>query len=246
MKLSPASTSERPSITVSPVVLANISDQSILIPVTIDRTVETLALVDTGAGGPFIDENFALKENIKLRPLITPITVFNVDGMKNKQGAISHYTWKNLTVAGVTCPTRLLATSLGKENLILGLPWLRRTKARINWDESKIHFSEPRYTFARINTPRTDPPRSPTIETLPENCSENPLDDPPEQQEGLDSEDLLISYIKGEPVVGVFQESEAPLTDEHLNWTQGLYISVNHLEHWRSNSNLRRFSYGQQ
>ena len=62
------------------------------IPVTVDQTVETLALIDSGAGGMFIDEQFARANNIPLTPLLTAIPVYNVDGTQNRQGAIAHYT----------------------------------------------------------------------------------------------------------------------------------------------------------
>ena len=110
------------------------------IPVTIDQTIETPALIDSGAGGMFIDEQFARDNNIALTPLINRIPVYNVDGTQNKQGVITHYAWRELSVAGITRRTRLLATSLGKEAIILGLPWLRRTNAKIDWQTGKVEF----------------------------------------------------------------------------------------------------------
>ena len=53
------------------------------------RTVETKALLDTGAGGKFIDQNFVLQNDIRTKKLEKPITVYNVDGTKNKTGTIS-------------------------------------------------------------------------------------------------------------------------------------------------------------
>ena len=85
------------------------------IPVTIDRTVETPALIDSGAGGNFIDSTFAHKNHLTLMPLVNPITVYNVDGTLNRQGQITHYTWKGLTIAGTTMKIRLLATLLGNK-----------------------------------------------------------------------------------------------------------------------------------
>ena len=68
------------------------------IPVLIDRTVETHALIDSGAGGTFIDEQFARSHSLALTQLINPIPVYNVDGTLNKQGVISHYAWKEVTI----------------------------------------------------------------------------------------------------------------------------------------------------
>ena len=96
------STSVWPRITVSPVILANISNQSMRIPVTIDRTVETPALIDSGAGGMFVDEQFARDNDIALTPLINHIPVYNINGTQNKQGVITHYAWRELSIAGIT------------------------------------------------------------------------------------------------------------------------------------------------
>ena len=105
------------------------------IPVSIsnDRIIETLALVDSGAGGIFIDRSFALSQGLTCSRLLSPIPVFNVDGTPNQQGFITHCVRRNLTIAGVTQRTRFLVTALGNENIILGLPWLRQTNAKVDW-----------------------------------------------------------------------------------------------------------------
>jgi hypothetical protein len=54
------------------------------------------ALIDSGAGGIFINESYAKQNNIPLSPLQNPIPVFNVDGTPNKDGVITHYA--NLTL----------------------------------------------------------------------------------------------------------------------------------------------------
>ena len=126
--------SERPRITVSPVIVAEVSNQSMRIPVSIsnDRIIETLALMDSGAGGIFIDRSFALSQGLTCSRLLSPIPVFNVDGTPNQQGFITHCVCRNLTIAGVTQRTRFLVTALGNENIILGLPWLRQTNAKVD------------------------------------------------------------------------------------------------------------------
>ena len=146
--------SERLATTVSPVILGTIGNRSMCIPVTIDRTIETSALIDSGAGGTFIDKSFALKHGITLSPLAKPMPVYNVDGTCNKLGSIKEYTWRGITIAGTAYRVRLLATSLGNESIILGLPWLRRTNATINWQTGRLAIDDP--------TPKT------TVETVAE------------------------------------------------------------------------------
>ena len=48
------------------------------------KTIKTRALLDTGAGGKFIDQNFVRNQKIKTKNLEHPIEVFNVDGTPNK------------------------------------------------------------------------------------------------------------------------------------------------------------------
>ena len=63
-----------------------------LIPISIKcakeiKTIETLGLIDSGAEGKFIDQNYAKTIGLKTQLLDQPITGFtawNVDGTKNK------------------------------------------------------------------------------------------------------------------------------------------------------------------
>ena len=230
------------------------------ITVTIDRTVETPALIDSGAGGTFIDEAFAHTNHIALTPLITPLPVYNVDGTLNKLGKITHYTWRDISIAGITRRTRLLATSLGKETIILGLPWLRRTNAQINWQSGEVTLPDP---------VETTPPKRPqaTVEDDPEEHKESPTpraqvyaaimsdflpEIPIEQHEApptipddeLEPDDLLIAYIHGQPVVGIFNDThEGPLTPEHRTTDEGPELTrIGRIAPWRHS---KRFSYEQ-
>ena len=66
------------------------------------KTAETTALLDTGAGGKFIDQNYVRSQKIVTKELDTPIEVFNVDGTPNKRGTITKYAQLNLTINGQT------------------------------------------------------------------------------------------------------------------------------------------------
>ena len=48
------------------------------------KTIKTKALLDTGAGGKFIDQNFVQNQKIRTKDLEHPIEVFNVNGTPNK------------------------------------------------------------------------------------------------------------------------------------------------------------------
>ena len=63
-----------------------------ILPNEKDETIETKTLLDCGAGGIFLDQNFARKHNLRTMKLEQPIRARNMDGTDNKQGTIRYYT----------------------------------------------------------------------------------------------------------------------------------------------------------
>ena len=86
--------------------------------------VGAMALVNSGAGGNFINATFARLMNMERTPLETPLKVYNVDGTRNKIGTISEKVVVTLKVQGRNTRTELLVTRLGQKKVILGYPWL--------------------------------------------------------------------------------------------------------------------------
>ena len=101
-------TSVPPSITIDHVQVAEIEKDTMTLSIKISgenldqKNVEMKALLDTGAGGKFIDQNFVRNQKIKMKNLEHPIEVFNVDGAPNKRGTITKYTRLDLTINGCT------------------------------------------------------------------------------------------------------------------------------------------------
>ena len=241
-----------PPITLSKVTVStDCSRQTIHCDISIagQRNIATRALIDTGAGGTFIDKAFAKRNGITLKPLIRPFTVFNVDHTPNKEGQITHYTWLDLNVAGVIVPTRLYASGLGGENVIIGYPWLKRVDPEIEFRNELIHIDPGKIQpepcpLLELRTLRQaklkaeqekrrvtieDITEEPTLETvnishtgkLLEDMRESNVEDVPqsvpqekeddenqEPLEFLEDDTILIGYIKGESVVGVFAPDE--------------------------------------
>jgi Retroviral aspartyl protease len=102
------------------------------------KIIETTTLLDTGAGGKFIDQNFVQNQKIKTKELKYPIKVFNVDGTPNKRGTITRYTWLDLTINGQTRTHNLLVTGLGKQKVILEYLWFKQTNPDINWKKCTL------------------------------------------------------------------------------------------------------------
>ena len=81
-----------PSLNIYSVTVGNISNNTLFIPfktVTKEKNVKTQAMIDCGARGAFIDQNFT--KNFKQRKLDYPLTAKNVDGTINKKGTIKKY-----------------------------------------------------------------------------------------------------------------------------------------------------------
>ena len=57
---------------------------SIQIEGTEERSIKTLGLIDSGAGGKFINENYAKRMGFKTHKLEKPLQAYNVDGTENK------------------------------------------------------------------------------------------------------------------------------------------------------------------
>ena len=80
-----------------------INKNSLSIPLKIkteEETIETHALLDSGAGGEFIDQNYAKTLELPLKNLEKPIPAINIDGTLNKKGTIKHYVNLELEVFG--------------------------------------------------------------------------------------------------------------------------------------------------
>lgn len=187
------------------------------IPITLSReeqnetkTVETPALVDCGAGGVFMDQNYARSQNFPLKQLPFPINVHNVDGSPNKKGKIRYSTTAPLTVLGRTRRTRFLITGLGSQQIILGLPWLRKENPDINWELKTMKWRKraPLFRRKKENPSETKNPRT-TMEEEPSEAFASTMNVLPEPSKAVLEEietddDLLVSFIHGEEMEDVW------------------------------------------
>ena len=109
------------------------------------ENVETLGLIDSGAGGKFVDQNFTKKSGFKTLKLEEPLRVLNVDRTKNKRGTIKDYVELNLEINGRKSleQPELMVTGLGKEQIILGFPWLTDHNPDINRKTGQFSWREP-------------------------------------------------------------------------------------------------------
>ena len=139
-----------------------LNKNSLFIPVALEserKTIETLRLIDSGAGGKFIDQNFAREEKLETKTLENPLVVYNVDGTLNKKGTIRKYVELPITINGKKTQEWLLVTGLGKLKIILGFPWLNEQNPVIDWKIGTVSFPEKKKInwkrFVKSRNPKT-------------------------------------------------------------------------------------------
>ena len=124
-----------------------------------------------------------------------------------------------------------LIAGLGKEHLILGMPWLREADPIISFKDGTLRIPDSHFNpdptkdligkeqieqmeldLAALQTPEPSKP-----------------DEPEPEEEEVGEDDLLLAYIRGEPVMGIFEKApESPLTNEERT-TSGYWIRTTSL-----------------
>jgi len=232
LKKQPASTSATVSmiIPIFPVLVADTNKKSFSVPLLVsgegrntDRRFETNALIDSGAGGTFIDKKFTQQNGIALIPIEKLIQAFNMDGMKINAGTIEYCAGLKIQMRKKKISIRFLATGLGKEKIILRLPWLKQYNPKIDWNTRTVDIDliQVKTTFDRmllrsIELARmeviTPQPRS-TMEEVFEDIDHSPTNEPlpnngPMLQSLLMTEeelkiDLMKTYLDDEDEVWI-------------------------------------------
>jgi len=109
--------------------------KSIRIPVlfeTAHATAEREVLIDSGATDNFICKNLLQRLRITTLPMEVPLRIWNVDGMHNQDGKITHFTDLQVHTGADTKILRFLLTNLGRDEVILRYPWLTAFKPTIH------------------------------------------------------------------------------------------------------------------
>ncbi len=101
-------------------------------------TAEREVLIDLGATDNFILKNLLHRLKIRYLPVENPIKIWNVDGTHNQDGAISHFTDLEVRTGTETKTPRFLITNLGKDEVILGYPWLTAFEPIIHWRDATL------------------------------------------------------------------------------------------------------------
>ena len=68
------------------------------------------------------------------------VRAYNVDRTENKKGTIKYYIPLKFSLNGKTFEEQFYITGLGKQKVILGLPWLKKNNLEINWQTGKLEW----------------------------------------------------------------------------------------------------------
>jgi hypothetical protein len=93
-----------------------------------------------GQPGVSLIGDLVQKRKIPMLRLPRPLRAQNIDGTHNSGGIIWHKVSIFVWISNAEERREFLVLNCGKENMILGLPWLRKTNPTINWALGKVHI----------------------------------------------------------------------------------------------------------
>src|ERR1700761_2053054 len=115
--------------------------RSMKVPTAINtryNTAEIRSLVDSGATHNFVHPRFVRRMKIGMQRLQTAKTLYNVDDTTNKDGKITHYLVLNVQTQGRVKRMTFLVAEIGKEDVILGYPWLATYEPQFDWAKGTL------------------------------------------------------------------------------------------------------------
>jgi hypothetical protein len=105
---------------------------------TAKHTTEEKGLLDSRATYNFIDIHTVICLGIGTKRLKRPRTVTNIDGTMNRAGQINRYANLQFNYEGKTKELPIFVTNLGRDRIILGLPWFQELKPIISWKNGEL------------------------------------------------------------------------------------------------------------
>ena len=111
------------------VFVASRKNRTLCLPISlhgIKQTVDTTALINSGAMGNFIDPCLLLKGTFKLSPCVNPIVAYNVDGTPNTEGTIRWTSVISFSSKPFSDTVKFMVIHLSCPQVILGMAWLQK------------------------------------------------------------------------------------------------------------------------
>jgi hypothetical protein len=112
------------------------------------KTIKTTTIVNSGAAGTFISEDFIKLHKIRTHQLSKPFKVTTTDGSLTKGGPITHYCILTVKIDDCAMIGKFNVTRLGKrDQILLGILWLWAMDPIIRWKAG---------TLSLPRTPKSD------------------------------------------------------------------------------------------
>jgi hypothetical protein len=105
---------------------------------SVPQVAEEQALLDSGASENLIDEESWKRLGTKAFALPKPVTIYNLNGMENKQGRISQYCWLKVRQGDKEYAMKFFIVKMGRDHLILRHPFLSIVDPEIDWQKKRI------------------------------------------------------------------------------------------------------------
>ena len=134
------------ALTTQPILVARTDRSSLEVDTGLEATSlghrhQVRALIDSGAKFQFLDINFVRDNAIPSIALPQSIPVYNVDGMENQAGAITHVVDASLSLRNHSEHTLFVVTNLGDQQMLLGHDWLVNHNPEIDWVRGEVKFT---------------------------------------------------------------------------------------------------------
>ena len=106
------------------------------------KDVYTRIFIDCGADINCIDIDFAKKHKVNLRKIEKPLKINNMDGSPNDTGVVKYQAMYFFKIGTVVHNETFYVMKWGRDNLILGLPWLNKINPKIDWEKKHIEIDD--------------------------------------------------------------------------------------------------------
>ena len=104
------------------------------------KVVGIKALFDSGADATIINQRIVEKYHLPTVKLPQEIQFRNADDSVNTIGVVTHRIETNFIVRGHNMPTNFYVANLGRDDAILGMPWIKRYNPTVDWDNGTFQF----------------------------------------------------------------------------------------------------------
>lgn len=115
------------------------------VPITITRWTQTInvaAMINSGASTLFINKTFVNHHQIPVRKYSNPIKLLNIDGTENEVGSITEYCVLQIEIRGKSMEEVFTVAGIGKEDIIIGIDWLRHHDPKISFKKGVLEFPD--------------------------------------------------------------------------------------------------------